>query len=104
MNKSSIKAFFNYYRQVVTVNLVISVLGSLFFPIGYNSLKGHLTTFMLVFFIVGLIGAFYIFEWRHKKTYFFYYNLGLSRWHLYLGAFIINTGFYIPVLLMWRAL
>lgn len=103
MNKSSIKAFFNYYRQIVTVNLVISVLGSLI-PIGYAGIKGHLTTFMLVFFIVGLIGAFYIFEWRHKKTYFFYYNLGLCRWHLYIGAFLINTGFYIPLLLIWKTL
>ena len=103
MNKSSLKAFFNYYRQIVIVNLVISGLGS-FIPIGYAGIKGHLTTFMLVFFIVGLIGAFYIFEWRHKKTYFFYFNLGLSRWHLYIGAFLINTGFYIPLLLIWNTL
>ena len=80
-----LRAFTLYYKDTLKLNLPLSLLmGILGLSIGF------LTAFSYAFISAGFFLSVYFYHLRNHQTYYFYYNVGLSRWHLWGGAFFLN--------------
>jgi hypothetical protein len=104
MKRNTLLLFFYFYRQISSFNVLIALFAGCVVPIGYKGIKGCLVTFLLVFMTVGYAGSVYFFELRKKKQLYLFYNAGLDRIRLYLGAFFMNVFAFIPTLLLWKQL
>lgn len=80
-----LRGFSLYYTEILKLNLPLSLL------IGFMGLAtGFITAFSYAFISAGFFLSVYFYHLRHRQTYYFYYNVGLSRWHLWGGSFLIN--------------
>jgi len=54
----------------------------------------------LLFSTIGLLIGFLVFELLKKEEYYFYYNLGITKWKLFKAVFIINLIIGAPIVLI----
>lgn len=91
MNK--LKAYWAFHKSTLTLNLITSASFSLvWFPFFYRLFPSMIMT------VGTLIGLFYK-EITHRNEYYFYYNLGISKYSLMAVNASLNilTG----IVLLW---
>ncbi len=96
------KMFLNYYKEHFFYNAVITFgIGTI--PL-YKILNADanglivfktnadavITTYSLIFFSIGFLGSIFAFDKLKWKEYYFYFNKGLSKKHLFSFAFMAN--------------
>jgi len=82
-----IKACLHYCKELLPTNLLISCLISLSgMAYGLSFWK----TFSVSLVTAGAFLSSYFYERRRGHRFYFFYNLGMSRWELYAGAFLID--------------
>ena len=75
---------FEFYKSTLPVNLVISLLPTL-----YGGIEG----FSSVFMTFGFVTSIAVKEISSKETYLFYHNNGLSRMQLWMSSALFNLLF-----------
>ncbi len=87
----NIGALLKYYTDVSLYNLGASVIVSL-----YTSILWGLFTFCTLGVGIGWL----CFQYFKKNEYYFYYNLGWTKWRLISFVVVINMVIAIPILLI----
>ncbi len=82
------RAYWQFYRTIFPFIATFSILSGLL--LGYIWGFIFFTTISLFFGFVG-------FQVFYKHQYYFYYNLGITKWKLLKVSFIINLIVGIPV-------
>jgi len=85
--KNKIKSILFYYYQLSIVNIAISLIAA---AASYLILKEFAAAFVQFYLLYGFIIAFLVFEVRNKNSYYFYYNLGLSKIAMIFVSVVIN--------------
>jgi hypothetical protein len=85
----NIGALLKYYTDVSLYSLGVSVIASL-----YTSILWGFFLFCTLGVGIGLL----CFQYFKKNEYYFYYNLGWTKWRLALLVVGINTVIAIPIL------
>jgi len=85
-----IRAIWQFYKDTLLFNLVFSILCKVFFGFLIAS---------IIFLSLGFAVGFLAFNIIKKEEFYFYFNLGLTKWRLFKIAFILNFIFGLPVLL-----
>ena len=86
----TILGFLAFYKRIIIPTFVLALL---LFVILRKPLAG-------AFVLGGVLFHFYIYEIMYPKEYYFYHNLGLSKWLLWAATIGINVLFdFILVLL-----
>ena len=81
-----IKLIFHFYKDQILLNALASIcLGFLTYPV----FKEY--GFPISFMSGGFILSIGYYEIAKQKQYYFYYNRGLSKIHLYLSSLLMNT-------------
>lgn len=70
-----------FYKSVFFINLVLSILASLF-----SGISGFNIIFLLIGFVLGIS----VKEINNKNEYFFYYNNNLSKIQLLIYSYFLN--------------
>ena len=93
-----VKAIFLFYRKLIIPSLVFSLF------IGFIGLKteglNFLNTVGISFIFSGLLFHYFIYEVWNNKEYYFYFNLGLSRYILWLITFIFHLSIGLTIILV----
>jgi hypothetical protein len=63
---------------------------------------GHIIILIYTIWILtgGFLFSIFFYEMRKKNEYYFYYNLGISKLRLILGAYLLNFIIVIPLLIV----
>ncbi|CAL1521276.1 hypothetical protein [Chitinophaga sp. MM2321] len=89
--KLSMKVLFNYYKALLTFNILFSgLIGLLGGVSGENKIIGFLNVFMFSFCTGGYFLALFFYELRYKSQYYFYYNKGYSKTALIILSYLFN--------------
>lgn len=91
----NIRTYFAFYSAIFPYIAAIGVLAVGIF--------GALWGFVL-FCTLGLLGGFAGFATFRQNEYYFYYNLGLTKWHLIKRMFVINFLVAIPLFIILTSL
>jgi hypothetical protein len=81
-----LRLIFQYYKELLLLNIGISICLGLLISL---ELKAY--GFPISFMTGGFVLSIAYYEISKQKQYYFYYNKGLSKIHLYLSSFMINT-------------
>jgi hypothetical protein len=92
-----VKLIFHYYKDLVLINVVISICLGLLTFVGFKFYG-----FPISYMTGGYILSVGYYEMSKQKQYYFYFNKGLSKIHLYLSSFIINSMIGILLILIIR--
>ena len=92
MKQLNTRAFWQYYRTTIAINVMFSALMALF------SLKAF--WFPIQFTTFGILAGVLFFNYYYKQQYYFYHNLGYTRKQLVLNTFTIN----LPIAILLLAL
>ena len=102
-----IKKFLPYFYPVLTIDLIISPIATVFFIILAKSFfvkEITLNTVLVAFIISFLTGGYLLgvlfFELARKNEYYFYYNLGISKLRLILTTYLFHITLIIPILII----
>lgn len=104
-----IRLFLPYNKTILKTNIVFSIFLTLLSGLLFlTKTSPHSPAYIIIFsFIVWimtggfLLSAFY-FEISRKNEYYFYYNMGLSKFKLFLAAYLLNFLFVIPIIYILR--
>jgi len=93
MKNLSLRLFWNFYKRLAVINVLISSVLAL--------LSGHfLLTLGLSFMSAGFLMSILYQELTHKTEYYFYYNKGISKLSLILVSALLNVPVgLIPILI-----
>lgn len=80
----------HFYKSTLIISIIVAALG-LIRGIGIA---------MFLFCTFGLLANYIYRETFRKNEYYFYYNAGLYRWHLYGFCFIVNFIISIIILII----
>ncbi|PHS64137.1 MAG: hypothetical protein COB12_08355 [Flavobacterium sp.] len=86
-----IRAYFQFYKDVILYILIFTFICMLLFGIAAA---------FLIFTTLGIFIGFLVFELLNKEEYYFYYNLGITKWKLFKVVFLINLIIGTPIVLV----
>ena len=86
-----IRAYLQFYKDVILYILIFTFISMALF--------GMVAAF-LIFITIGIFIGFLVFELLKKEQYYFYYNLGISKWELFKAVFLINLIIGTPIVLI----
>jgi len=102
-----IRKFLPYFYAVLTIDLIVSPIATIFSTIFSKSflvkeitLSGVLVSFIISFLTGGFLLGTLLFEIARKKEYYFYYNLGISKPRLILTTYLFHFILIIPFLII----
>lgn len=81
-----LKLLWLYYKDLVRFNLSFSIIAGF---IGMF-VSGFLNAFCFSFLTGGFLLSVYFYNLRYPSQYYFYYNRGFTKIHLWGGCYIIN--------------
>ncbi len=84
----AIRAYWQFYKTIFPFIAAFSILSMLY--------VGLLWGFVL-FLTIGLLFGFIGFRTFYNDQFYFYFNLGITKWKLFKVSFIINILVGIPV-------
>jgi hypothetical protein len=87
----NLRAHWQFYKSIFPFIAAFALVGI----IALGALWGF-----VVFCSLGLWFGFFGFSNFRKDDYYFYHNLGLTRWHLIKSSFIINLIVGLPVFIL----
>ncbi len=85
------RAYWQFYKEVLPFVIVFTLLGKIIF--------GSATA-LAMFLILGIAIGFLAFYLLKKDQFYFYYNLGLTKWKLFKAVFVINLIVGTPVIIL----
>ncbi|GHC53109.1 hypothetical protein [Ulvibacter litoralis] len=91
MTKTPYRALWHFYKGILPFVLVFTVLCAIIF--------GPFIAFAL-FIIAGIPVGLVVFNIVKKQEFYFYYNLGYTKWKLFKSAFVFNTFIGIPIVVI----
>ncbi|GGA93869.1 hypothetical protein [Puia dinghuensis] len=97
MLTAKIKACFLYYKHLLRVNFVVSLLIAL---LGWASGLDGLKTFCFSLVTGGAFLSSYFYERQRGHQYYFFFNLGLSKGVLYGSAILFNIVLAVVLLVV----
>jgi len=86
-----IRAYLQFYKDVILYILIFTFICVLLFGIAAA---------FLIFITLGIFIGFLVFELLKKEEYYFYYNLGITKWKLFKVVFLINLVIGTPIVLI----
>ncbi|NDV58604.1 hypothetical protein [Bacteroides sp. 519] len=88
-----LKLYAIFYRSTLKINLPISVLAGFIITTGRPSfgILSFLTDTLIMHCTIAMIIDLLYKELSRKEEYYFYYNAGISKWHIILSAFFISV-------------
>jgi len=86
-----IRAYIQFYKSVILYILIFTFICMLLFGIAAA---------FLIFITLGIFIGFFVFELLNKEEYYFYYNLGITKWKLFKVVFLINLIIGTPIVLV----
>jgi hypothetical protein len=92
-----LKACLQYSKDLLPTNCLFSSLIAL---VGMVYGLAFWNTFSFSLVTAGAFLSSYFYQRRHGQRYYFFYNLGLSRWELHAGALLIDGLLAAAVLLV----
>tara|TARA_R110002072_G_scaffold23949_2_gene81977 strand:+ start:90597 stop:90908 length:312 start_codon:yes stop_codon:yes gene_type:complete len=87
----NIRAYWQFYKEVLPFILVFTLLSKIIF--------GNISA-MVVFLLVGVVIGFLAFSLLKKEQFYFYYNLGITKWKLFKTVFVINLIVGSPIVIV----
>lgn len=82
------RAYWQFYKTIFPFIAAFSILSMLYVGLHWG----------FIFFVtIGLLFGFVGFRAFYNNQYYFYYNLGLSKWKLLRVSFLINLLVGIPI-------
>jgi hypothetical protein len=84
----NLRAYWQFYKTIFPFIAAFSIISIAF--------AGYFWGFVL-FATLGLPFGFLGFQVFHKEQFYFYYNLGQTKWRLFKASFLINLLVGIPV-------
>jgi hypothetical protein len=85
------RALWNFYKDILLYIVVFTVLSKIVF--GNSSA-------VLIFITIGVFVGFMAFYKLKKQEFYFYYNLGYTRWKLFKVVFLINLVLGTPIVII----
>lgn len=85
------RAYWHFYKSIFPFIVAFAILSMLY--------VGLLWGFVL-FATVGLLVGFFGFRTFYNDQFYFYFNLGLTKWQLYRASFVINLFVGIPLFII----
>ncbi len=82
-----LKLLWLYCKDLIWFNVPFSLMAGLVGMFG----NGFFNAFCFSFLTGGFLLSIYFYNIRHSSKYYFYYNKGLTKIHLWIGCFMINT-------------
>jgi len=86
-----LRAYWQFYKDIFPFIAAFALLGVAIWGVAIA-----FVLFLSVGFLVGFIG----FNSFKKEQYYFYYNLGITRWKLFKVCFLINIIIGIPIFII----
>lgn len=85
------RAYWQFYKSIFPFIVAFSILSMLYVGLLWG---------FVVFVTIGLLFGFIGFRTFYNDQFYFYFNLGLTKWKLFKVAFVINILVGIPVFLV----
>lgn len=82
-----LKLLWLYYKDLIRFNIPFSIIVGL---VGMF-VSGFLNAFCFSFLTGGFLLSIYFYNLRYSSQYYFYYNKGLTKIHLWSGCCMINV-------------
>ena len=90
MSKTPTRALWNFYKDILLYIVGFTILSKIVF--------GNLTA-VLIFITIGVFVGFLAFYLLKKQEFYFYYNLGYTKWKLFKVVFLINLVVGTPIVI-----
>jgi hypothetical protein len=90
MNKIHTRALWHFYKSLLPFILAFTLLCNLVF--------GSLPA-LILFFTIAIFIGFFAFSLFKKQEFYFYYNIGYTKWKLFKVVFVINILVGGPIVL-----
>tara|TARA_R110002124_G_scaffold5301_1_gene33165 strand:+ start:180847 stop:181158 length:312 start_codon:yes stop_codon:yes gene_type:complete len=87
----NIRAYWQFYKEVLPFIVFFTLLSKIIF--------GNISA-MVVFLLVGVVIGFLAFSLLKKEQFYFYYNLGITKWKLFKTVFVINLIVGSPIVIV----
>ena len=87
-----IRAYIQFYKDIIPFVLVFTLLSKVLF--------GSLPA-IIIFLTIGIGIGFLAFSLLKNKEFYFYYNLGITKWNLFKSVFLINLIVGTPILILF---
>jgi hypothetical protein len=85
------RALWNFYKDIFLYIVAFTVLSKVVF--------GNFSA-VLIFITISVFAGFMAFYLLKKQEFYFYYNLGYTRWKLFKGVFLINLVLGTPIVII----
>jgi hypothetical protein len=96
-----------YNKTILKTNLLSSIFFSIPSSLRFLAMPSphspeHIIIMIYTFWILtgGFVFSISFYEMRRKNEYYFYYNLGISKLRLILGAYLLSFIFVVPLLIV----
>ena len=86
-----IRAYIQFYKNIIPFVLAFTLLSKILF--------GSFPA-IIIFLTLGIGIGFLAFSLIKKKEFYFYYNLGITKWNLFKSVFLINLIVGTPLLIV----
>jgi hypothetical protein len=85
------RAYWQFYKEIIPFILIFTVICKIIFGA---------VTGVFVFLTFGIFIGFLAFWLLKKDEFYFYYNIGLTKWKLFKGVFLINLVVGTPIIVL----
>lgn len=87
-----IRAYIQFYKDIIPFVLIFTILSKILF--------GSISA-IIIFLTIGIGIGFLAFSLLKKQEFYFYYNLGITKWKLFKSVFFINLIIGTPLLILF---
>lgn len=91
MTKKHLRALWHFYKGILPFILAFTALCSLIF--------GPFIAFVL-YILMGQVVGFGVFSLINKQEFYFYYNLGYTKWKLFKATFSFTIAIGTPIVIV----
>jgi hypothetical protein len=91
ISKLPTRALWNFYKDILLYIVAFTLLSKIVF--------GNLTA-VLIFITIGVFIGFLAFYLLKKQEFYFYHNLGFTKWKLFKVVFLINLFVGTPIVII----
>lgn len=88
-----------FYKKLVVPSLIVAI--ALGFLGGISTGEFSLKTFGISYFLMSMCFHYIIYEKRNRGEYYFYYNMGLSKYLLWGTTLFLSLIFGLILVIVW---
>ena len=91
INNIPTRALWNFYKDIFLYIVAFTILSKIVF--------GNVAA-VLIFITLGVFIGFFAFYVLKRQEFYFYYNLGYTKWKLFKVVFLINLVVGMPIVII----